>query len=169
MKHRMLTVLTVTAVLAALAFPLHAQSGRRPMRMMAGDALDLTPEQEAKLDALAEAHRTAGKDVFDRMDKLRGELDELTKSPDFDLGKADQLIDEMSRLRAGQDKAGLRHRLEMRKVLTPEQLKKLDEYRASFGRGRNAWLGGAFGRGVGRFDRPGGGRGFRTHYPRRRW
>jgi Spy/CpxP family protein refolding chaperone len=153
MKRRATIALTVLAVLAALAVPAGAQTERRPMRLLAADALDLTPEQEAKLDELAEAHRASGKDVFDRMDKLRGELDDLTKSPDFDMGKAEKLIDEMSRLRADREKAGLRHRLEMRKVLTPEQLKKLDECRASFGRGGRAGFGRGLGRRLGRLER----------------
>ncbi|MBN2206169.1 MAG: Spy/CpxP family protein refolding chaperone [Candidatus Aminicenantes bacterium] len=168
MRHRTLTVLTVAAVVAALVVPLGAQAERRPMRMMVGDVLDLTAEQEAKLDALAEKHWAARKDLFDRTAKLRDEMDELLRSPDYDLGKAEGLIDETARLRAEQQKAGLRYRLEMRNVLTPEQLKKLDAYRGAFGRDRRVGMRPSLGRGAGRFDRFDG-RGWRMRFPRRRW
>jgi len=168
MRRRTMIALAVPAILAALAFPLNAQTERRPMRIMAGDALDLTPEQEARLDEMAKAHQAARKDLFDRMEKLRGELDDLVEAPDYDPGKADGLIDEMARLRAEQQKAGLRHRIEFRKVLTPEQLKKLDDYRESFGRSRRAGFRPPFGRGAGRLGGPAM-RGFRLRHARWRW
>jgi len=169
MRHRTLTAMTLVAILAVLAFPLRGQTERRPMRTMVRDVLDLTPEQEAKLEEMAQAHWAARKDLFGRMAKLRGELDDLIKASDYDLGKADELIDEMARLRAEQEKAGLRHRIEMRNVLTPDQIKKMDAYRGSFfGRGRGAGSLRPFGRGAGRLGAFAG-RGFRMRPCRWRW
>jgi len=76
-------------------------------------------------------------------------------------------FDEMAKARrAERQKAGLRQRMEMRKILTPEQLKKLDEYRDSFrDRGRNNRMR-VFGRRMGRFGGGFHGGGFRFN---RRW
>jgi Spy/CpxP family protein refolding chaperone len=116
--------MVLLAIMTVLVFPLQGQTERRPLRMMARDILDLTPEQEARFDEMAKARR------------------------------------------AERQKAELRHRMEMRKILTPEQLKKLDEYRDSFrDRGRNNRMR-AFGRRMGRFGGGFLGRGFRFH---RRW
>lgn len=166
MRSRTLSAMAFLTIMTVFIFPLQGQTERRPIRMMGRDILDLTPEQEAKFDELAKARRAERKDFLDRMGKMRGELNALVKNPNLDPSKADGLIDEMARLRAERQKAGLRQRSEIRKILTPQQLKKLDEYRDSFrDRGGDNRMR-AFGRRMGRFGGGFHGQGFRFH---RRW
>jgi len=166
MKSRTLSGMTLLAIMTVLVFPLQGQTERRPLRMMVRDILDLTPEQEARFDEMAKVRRTEHEDFLGRMEKMRGEFNVLVKDPNLDPSKADGLIDEMARLRAERQKAGLRQRSEMRKILTPEQRKKLGEYRDSFrDRGRDNRMR-ALGRRMGRFGGGFHGGGFRFH---RRW
>jgi Spy/CpxP family protein refolding chaperone len=106
------------------------QPSRRPPRSMAREILNLTPEQEAKLEEFRKMHQE-GREVFqDQMHKMRLELRDLMKDPKADRKRIDGLIDEMSRIRAEHLKARIQHRDEIRKVLTPEQLEKLDSLKS---------------------------------------
>lgn len=169
MKRRTLSAMAFLAILTVLVFPLQGQTERRPFRMMARDILDLTPEQQTGFDEMAQARESERKDFFDRMKKINGELEAVLKDPGLDPKKADGLIDEMARLRAEHLKSGLRHRYDMRKILTPDQIKKLDEYREAFRAGRRAGRMRPLGRRFGRFGGGFPGRGFRFRSRSRWW
>jgi hypothetical protein len=66
----------------------------------------------------------------EKMKKMRSELRELMKDPKADEKKIDGLIDEMSKLRAMQFKSSVKQRKEIRKIFTPEQLEKMDKFKA---------------------------------------
>jgi len=78
---------------------------------------------------------------------------ELMEKDAVDLKKVDQLTDEISLIRANLHKKRIRKRLEIRKILTPEQKEKYDQMRGYRGTGRPGFLGRGFGpgRGQGRF------------------
>lgn len=173
------SALTAVFLAALLALPAAAQApgdqgDDRPMprlRMAARDILDLTPEQEKKLEAFREARIEDSRAFRDQMMKMRGELDELMKDPAANQAKINGAIDRMSNLRADRLKAAVKSRAGWQAIFTPEQLEKMNSYRGAFrgrpgmmGRGRMAvgpmgfrGPGRSMGPGMGRWHRPGRG------------
>ncbi len=96
---------------------------------MVRDLFNITPEQEKKLQELREAGRKDRQAYRDEMLRTRGERRELMKDSRANAAKIDQLIDSRARLRADREKRAFRSREELRKVFTPEQLRKIDKYR----------------------------------------
>lgn len=95
-----------------------------PQRMCKG--MDLTDEQEAKMADLKLAHQ---KEMLPLRTELQGKMAELQllqtdEKPD--LKKIDQLIEATQTIRTKIQKAMVRHHLDMRAILTPEQKKKFD-------------------------------------------
>lgn len=121
-----------------ILFPSSAttQPLRRPGRMandfplFLKNVLNLTPEQEARLQEFRKARQEEMKAFQEKMKKMRSELRELMKDPKADEKKIDGLIDEMSKLRAMQFKSSVKQRKEIRKIFTPEQLEKMDKFKA---------------------------------------
>jgi len=161
------------AFAAALIFPVFAAAqeaktapparSERPARMLAREALDITPEQEKALGEFRKARTEENKAFREEMTKLRAEIRELAKDPGANQAKIDALIDKTAELRAGREKAAFRNRADRDKIFTPEQLEKMKALRSRFegrpaaaGRGRMA-LGrmGLHGPRMGRFMEPG--------------
>ncbi len=117
-----------------------AQPARNPERVprfLGGEFLNLTPEQKAKLEELRKAKQEERKAFVEQMQKYRTELRDLMKDPQANEKKINSLIDEMFKLRAAQMKNSIKHREQVRKVFTPEQLEKMRDLRAW----RGAWIG----------------------------
>ncbi len=123
---------------------------RRP-RLLAGEFLNLTPEQKAKIEELRKSRQHERKAFADQMQKYRTELRDLMKDPQANEKKINGLIDEMFKLRATQMKNAIKHREQVNKVFTPEQLEKMKKFRPRMGALRGPRMG-AFGprRGFGR-------------------
>lgn len=141
MRKTLPILLMVIFACSLLAASLNAQpmSERRMMGRGAGpgyqllkDALQLTPEQEKKLEEFRQARLEEAKAHRDKMTRLRQEFRKLMEDPKVDEKKVNSLIDEMAKLRAERMKTILKNRKEWEKILTPEQLKKLEEYRKDF-------------------------------------
>jgi Spy/CpxP family protein refolding chaperone len=93
------------------------------------DALQITPEQEAKLKAFREARQKENKAFAEEMRKLRGELQTLRQDPKADSAKMNGLIDQIFKLRAERAKSGIMSGQEWGKIFTPEQLEKMKQGR----------------------------------------
>jgi Spy/CpxP family protein refolding chaperone len=93
------------------------------------DFLKLTPEQEAKLKDFEKVRQGEMKAFREQMQKLRGELNPLLKDPKADQNKINGLIDQISKLNADRMKKGLANRNPLQKILTQEQLDKLNQVR----------------------------------------
>lgn len=142
MRNKTLPILLMVIFAGSLlAASLYAQPmfGRRMMGGGGGagyqllkDALQLTPEQEKKLEEFRKARLEEARAHQEKMARLRDEFRKLMEDPKADEKKVNSLIDEMSKLRAERMKAMFRYRKEWEKILTPEQLKKLEEYRKDF-------------------------------------
>ncbi len=89
------------------------------------EELNLTKEQETKLQALKQAGQAERKAFSEQMQKLRQEMQTLRKDGKIDTAKMNPLIDKMYKLRADQAKSKLQRKQEWRKVFTAEQLEKL--------------------------------------------
>ncbi|MGB9835635.1 MAG: Spy/CpxP family protein refolding chaperone [Candidatus Saccharicenans sp.] len=138
-----LMVLALMAVLL-VSFTL-VQAGAQPMRRLGQmgpgygpgfqvlkDALQLTPEQEKKLEEFRKARLEEAKAFQEKMLKMRQEFRKLMTDPKADQKKLESMIDEMAKMRAERMKTFIKNREEWRKIFTPEQLKKLDDYRKDF-------------------------------------
>lgn len=113
-------------------FPLKAESQpmkRQLPRMALKGYLNLTPEQEAKLEEFRKARLEGRKAFQEKMRQMREEISGLLKDPKADRKKIDSLIDEIAKLRASQWKEAIRHREEVNKIFTPEQQEKLKKFR----------------------------------------
>ncbi len=142
MKKRTLLILILLGFAGSLmAASLNAQPmfGRKMWGPKPGDGyrllkdyLKITPEQEKKLEEFRKARLDEAKAYREKMAKLRDEFRKLMADPKAEEKKLNNLIDEMSQLRAERMKAMLKNRKEWEKILTPEQLQKLEDLRKDF-------------------------------------
>ena len=107
---------------AAPAAP--AQRGQMPLERLK-NALGLSDEQVAKLQESRKAQQEAQKAFRDEMQKLRGELAPLLRDPKADPNKVNGFFDQIAKLGADQAKKGYAGRQGLAKILTPEQMTKL--------------------------------------------
>jgi Spy/CpxP family protein refolding chaperone len=131
------------------------------------EALGLSPEQEKALETFRKARMDESRAFREEMMKLRGEMRELAKDPKAGEAKINGLIDKTAQLRAERAKAAFKHRGEVEKIFTPEQIEKMKAFRGRLmnrqgmaGRGRMGFGRMGFrGPGMSRFIGPGVGRG----------
>ena len=173
MNSRMFIRVTTALFLAAILAPafITAQETQAsppggknpPVKMGLREALGLSPEQEKALETFRKARMDENRAFRQEMMKLRGEMRELAKDPKASEAKIDGLIDKTAELRAERAKAAFKHRGEVEKIFTPEQLEKMRAFRARAmdrpemaGRGRMGFGRMGFrGPGMGRFMGPG--------------
>lgn len=148
MKNKFMALLVVVLMLIPLTLSLKAQPARMARMMGPGpgaqllkDALQLTPEQEKKLEEFRKARMEEAKAFREKMLKLHQDLRKLMTDPKADEKQINSLIDEISRLRADRLKAQFKNRKEWEKIFTPDQLKKLEEYRQDFRLRRSLMMG----------------------------
>jgi Spy/CpxP family protein refolding chaperone len=127
--------LAALLVLPAAAQAPGDQGDDRPMprmRMAARDILDLTPEQEKKLEAFREARIEESRAFRDQMMKMRGELDELMKDPAANEAKINAAIDRMSNLHAGRLKASVKSRAAWESDFHPRTARENEQLSGGF-------------------------------------
>jgi len=101
--------------------------------------LNLTPEQTAKINALREANLRDTKSLKDKMFSKRGDLKLLWLQTNPDQEKITAAQKEIRALRDQMQDKITAYRLEVLKVLTPEQQEKVKSFR---GRGFGPGMGG---------------------------
>ena len=137
-RYRMLTVTAVVLVLGLSGLAQDkptppAKPGQKKMAPQGPmnrvkDALQITPEQEAKLKEHRKAVVEQQKAFAEQMKKVREEMQALRKDgAAADLSKTNSLIDRMYKVRADQAKAQAKNRADRAKIFTPEQLAKLKQ------------------------------------------
>lgn len=136
---RLIIGAAAVAFVAALIFPAFAAAQEaktapparpeRPARMLAREALDITPEQEKALAEFRKARAEEARAFREEMSRLRDERRELTRDPQANQGRLDALIDRTAKLRAEREKAGFRNRIARDKIFTPGQLEKMRGFR----------------------------------------
>jgi len=128
-----LAVLMVPALVSAQRAGESPDQRTRPRaRMMVRDSLDITSEQETKIEAFRKARAEESRVFRERMAKLREERRELTKDSKTNEARIGDLIDKTYQLRAEQAKTALKTRGEWEKIFTPEQLEKMRKSREAF-------------------------------------
>ena len=115
----------------------HEKKGFMNKKQGMCDDLKLTEKQDVQMMDLRLEHQ---KQILPLRTELQGKMAELKllrieENPN--LKKIDSKIDEISKLRSKVQKTNVRHQLEVRKLLTPEQQKIFDS-RALSGQGHRA-------------------------------
>jgi len=119
---------------AAPAPPAKAKPAPQAPLAKMKEALQVTPDQEAKLKAFREARRNENEAFAEQMRKSRGDLQSLRRDPKADPAKVNGLIDQIYKLQADRAKAGFRNGQDWQKIFTPDQLEKMKQ-------GRNRLMG----------------------------
>ena len=142
-KYVSLIVLVAFLSLAFLPSLVHGQALERPAKKARVDSprntrdfLGLTPEQKTRLEELRKLDREKQRAHFESMRKVQFEMREMMKDPEANEKEILKLYGQMSTLRAEQFKNSLLRRKEHRKILTPEQLEKLEKFNKRMTRGR---------------------------------
>jgi Spy/CpxP family protein refolding chaperone len=165
------TIVLATVILGAvlfMAFGLAAQEKQQAPEPKADaerltrNPLDLTAEQQTKLEAMRKAHQAQSRAFLDEMKKLRDEFRSLRDNLKADPKKVAAVVDRMAKVRADRMKAGVQHRREFENILTPEQRAKMAGFhdRLREFRGRSRGFGRGFGHGLFQGFRSGFERGF---------
>ena len=140
MKKRILVISLTIIFLGLFLFQVDssAQMRQRPQRNVDRENfLDLTPEQKDQFKELRKGRLEENKQLFEKMKNLRQSLRDLKQDPEASEKKIDNMIDEITKLQANRMKLAFRHRQELKKILTPEQLEKLEKTREIFQRLRD--------------------------------
>jgi Spy/CpxP family protein refolding chaperone len=148
MKKAVTMIVAAVALAAVVASPAMAYRGMRAgygsgpgnvADMGAGLGLDLTTEQTQKINDMREAHLKEIKPLQDQLYAKNGDLRNLWLAETPDKEKILALQKEVRNLRDQLTDKMTAYRLEARKVLTPEQLTKVQSY----GMGQGMARGGA--------------------------
>jgi len=143
---KIVTVVAVIALVAIVASPAMAnrawRGGYGNVAELSGmRGIDLTAEQTEKLNAMRETQLKDIKPLQDQLYSKSGELRLLWLSKTPDQEKIMALQKEVQNLRNQMAEKATTYRLEARKILTPEQLTKIQSY--GMGRGMARMGGGS--------------------------
>lgn len=131
-KNLFLSILTVLGLsLALIAQP---GMGSGPGRGERGGGpgpgldrmLDLSEEQEAKIQDLRLQHQKEMLPLRSQLESLGNDLKLAMTADKFDKAKAEKIINEMEKIRTRLHLARVLHQQAVRELLTPEQRKKFD-------------------------------------------
>lgn len=129
-KPLLLSILTVLGLsLALIAQP---GTGAGPGRGDRGAGpgldrmLDLSEEQEAKIQDLRLQHQKEMLPLRSKLESLRDDLKLAMTADKFGKAKAEKIISEMEKIRAQLEIARVLHHQAIRDILTPEQRKEFD-------------------------------------------
>jgi len=106
--------------------PMGPPPGRGPLEMLSDD-LKLDDNQRKALHGLFEKYAEERHNRFREMGKVRESMIEELKKPEFDMNTIGALVDQMSKLRADQQKENLSSIAELSQQLTPEQREHLHQ------------------------------------------
>ena len=91
-----------------------------------GHNLNLTEEQKSKIEELRLAHHKKILPLKTDLNNKKTELKLLMAIDNPDMKKIESVIEEMGKIKVQIHKSCIQHKLEVRKLLTPEQQKKFD-------------------------------------------
>ncbi len=115
------------------------------------EELSLTPDQIQQLEEIEYSNRMESMDPEARLKKARLELDHLLSQKTLSSEKIASLTEEITSVSAERVKIGLKKKIEIRKVLTPEQWTQIKRERERrIKRMRSGWRGGPQRKGKGR-------------------
>ena len=127
---RQISILSLLGILL-LSLALLAQSGRGNRGGQWEDrgswldrALDLTEEQQAKMEDLRLQHQKEMIPLRSQVESLRSELNLAITADKFDKGKVEKIVNDMQKVRTQLQMSRVLHQQAVRELLTSEQRKK---------------------------------------------
>lgn len=103
--------------------------------------LNLTPEQQEKLDAHRKAQRAKNKETREQLKTKMQALHEEISKPNMDRAQLNGLVAEVNTLKGHLFSQHIEGVLEMKEVLTPEQFAKMQEHFKKGGPGKHGGWG----------------------------
>ena len=110
------------------------EEGKRNQRQNIYQQLDLSPEQAGQLKTLRNTYREQRQQYRDNIQAKKEELRKELQKQDLDMGKIDQLHSELKTMLNQREDNRLKEILEVREILTSEQLGRFLEWREKFPR-----------------------------------
>jgi Spy/CpxP family protein refolding chaperone len=150
MKRYVLFMTLILFFLSFTIFPPNAQGqeAKKPEKKVSRDFpsgwedfLDLTPEQKSKLEEFRKKRQEERKESMENMWAVRKELRELMRDPEANEKKILGIYDQLTKLRSNRFEKFVRHRKEIKKILTPEQWEKLEMHKKRMARRRGMFTG----------------------------
>ena len=121
-------LLVMLVAFSLFAQPPHkAHPPRVGVPMWVGE-LDLTKDQVKRIRDLHFKHREAMLELRTQLEKKEMEFEKLILADNFDEKAIMKVADEIAQLRAEKFRVGIRFRLDMFRVLTPEQREEAKEF-----------------------------------------
>ena len=112
------------------------QQSSRPEEVSAGDypvdsenLLDLTPEQESKLKEFRKKRQEERREFQSKMREVRKKMAQMMRDPEANEKEIRGLYQEIAKLKSGHLTRVVGFKKEIKKILTPEQLEKLEKAR----------------------------------------
>ena len=124
------------------ALGLGGDQGRWWNRPKVIERLKLTVDQRKAMDGILLAHREKLIDLRASVERVELEMEPLISADQPDEARILSQIDKVAQARAELEKANARFLLAIRNKLTPEQWKRVQEFRADRGQERPGWHGG---------------------------
>ena len=137
MKHtRMISMVTIIGTLLAVSPAFAGNGGPRGFHGRqdkfnekwldhAVKGLELTPDQEATFRSLHADHKTSAAPIREKVKALRSEMRETWQEPELDEGNIMEISREIHRLKAELAELRISLRIDIHKILTPEQRDRL--------------------------------------------
>jgi len=151
-KGSILSKLSILAILLVLSGSAFAQRGQRNQRVPADKArmamkegrtrieavLDLSDEQKEEMRSLRADHQKEMRYQHSLINEKNARLRTLMSAPEHDKDAIEMVIDDISGLKGELMKKQIANKEEMKSILSPEQLEKIESL--GFGNGRRQGL-----------------------------
>jgi hypothetical protein len=134
MKRYVMAFIIVFLYFSLFPSGLLGQETIRPEEVITGDYpvdsenfLDLTPEQESKLKEFRKMRQEERKEFQRKMREVRKKMAPMMRDPEANEKAIQGLYQEIAKLRSGHLAEVIMQKKEIKKILTPEQLEKLEK------------------------------------------
>lgn len=134
MKRYVMAFILVFLYFSLFPSGLLGEESSRPEEILTGDYpvdsenfLDLTPEQESKLKEFRKMRQEERREFQSKMREVRKKMAPMMGDPEANEKAIQGLYQEIAKLRSGHLTQVILHKKEIKKILTPEQLEKLEK------------------------------------------
>jgi len=159
MRHLISSMVIVLAIILVLPASTIAQPGRGHGRMM--EKLELTKDQETKIEALRNDHQKKMIDLRADLEKARLEMKQLLSKGDYSRSEYLNMTSKIAKIHETIQNSRANHQMDVYDLLTKDQKTKWNEFRADRPGKGGMGFNSDFGKGNGKGFHRGGGRGGR--------
>ncbi len=144
MKTKLIAGMVIALLIGNMAIAQRGSGQRgdfnRGERYNLSDRLELTDDQQAKINEMRVAHFSATQELRDQLKTEQVKLDDLMNNDQIDQKSIEKTVNKMGEIRTELMLARVNHRIEVRSILNDEQKMKFDMMARHHGpkhRGRN--------------------------------